>query len=206
MEPIRLYRHALSGHSHRVELFLSLLGLPYQRIDVDVLKGEHKRPDFLAKNAFGQLPVIEDGAQTIADSSAILVYLALRYDAARTWYPGEPRAAAEVQRWLAAAAGPLFFGPGRLRLAAVLGMQIDRQLAEAATAQLLPVLEATLGRAPYLAGARPTIADIAMYTYIAVAPEGGVALEPYPELRAWLARIEALPHFVPMQPAPQGAR
>src|SRR6266446_5273835 len=84
--PIKLYRHVLSGHSHRVELFLSLLGLPYEMIDVDLAAKAHKAPEFLAMNPFGQVPVIQDGEITLADSNAILVYLAARY-ADERWLP-----------------------------------------------------------------------------------------------------------------------
>jgi glutathione S-transferase len=77
---IRLHGFFLSGHTHRAELFLSLLGLPYERIEVDLAKGAHKKPDFLALNPFGQVPVLEDGDAVVSDSNAILVYLALRYD------------------------------------------------------------------------------------------------------------------------------
>ncbi|MBL1415666.1 MAG: glutathione S-transferase N-terminal domain-containing protein, partial [Moritella sp.] len=80
MSAIKLYRHPLSGHSHRVEVFLSLLGLDSDIIDVDLMKGAHKQPDFLQKNSFGQVPVIEDGDITLSDSNAILVYLASKYD------------------------------------------------------------------------------------------------------------------------------
>ena len=85
-QPIRLYRHALSGHAHRVELFLSLLGLPCELIDVDMVRGAHKAPEFIAKNnPFGEVPMIEDGDIAIADSNAILVYLAIRYDPDGEW-------------------------------------------------------------------------------------------------------------------------
>src|SRR5438552_3245155 len=110
-QPIRLYRVALSGHSHRVELFLSLLGLPFERIDIDLAKGENRTPEHLARSPFGQVPAIEDGDVTLADSNAILVYLASRYDEAGTWLPRDPVAAAQVQRWLSAAAGFLAYGP-----------------------------------------------------------------------------------------------
>src|SRR5438093_9653292 len=90
---IRLYRHPLSGHSHRVELLMSLLGLPVERIDIDLTTGAHKKPEFLAKNPFGQVPVIEDGDLTLADSNAILVYLATRYGD-ENWLPRDPERAA----------------------------------------------------------------------------------------------------------------
>lgn len=115
--PIRLHRHALSGHAHRVQLMLSLLGLPCEMVDVDLAAGVHKTPDFLARNAFGQVPMIEDGELTLADSNAILVYLALTHDAARRWLPADARTQAEVQRWLSADAGPLAAGPAAARVA-----------------------------------------------------------------------------------------
>jgi len=195
---LTLHRFALSGHCHRVELLLSLLGLSYERIDVDLLKGEQKQPAFRTKNPLGQVPVIEDGDVTVADSNAILVYLALRYDASGRWLPREPLAAAEVQRWFSLAVGQLVLGPGQLRLAALLGAPVDRPRAERMAADLLGLLEARLREHAFLVGDRPTVADLAHYAYTAVAPEGGISLEPYPALRSWHARIEALPGFVPM--------
>jgi glutathione S-transferase len=199
---LRLHWFPLSGHSHRAELMLSLLGLPFEKQLVDVRTGEHKQPRYLAKNALGQLPVLEDGALTLPDSNAILVYLAQRYDDSGRWLPREPAAAAEVQRWLSLAAGELRWGPGALRLAAIFGMPVDRERATELTARLLTLMNETLAGRGFLLGASPTIADIALYTYTAHAPEGGVSLEPYASVRAWLARIEALPGFVGMMRAP----
>ncbi|MBC7681094.1 MAG: glutathione S-transferase N-terminal domain-containing protein, partial [Ferruginibacter sp.] len=104
-QPIRLYRHAVSGHAHRVQLMLSLLDLPCELVEIDLLTAAHKAPAFLALNAFGQVPVNQDGDVTLADSNAILVYLANRYAPPGVWLPTEPVAAAQVQRWLSVAAG-----------------------------------------------------------------------------------------------------
>ncbi|HKU38492.1 MAG TPA: glutathione S-transferase [Polyangiales bacterium] len=202
MPTIRLLRHALSGHCHRVELFLSLLGVPYECSDIDLLRGEQRSPQFRAKNPFGQVPVLEHDGEVIADSNAILVYLALRYDPEHRYLPREPGAAARVQRWLSVAAGELVNGPGACRLAVVFGAPIDRERAEKISTRLLSLLNSSLADQPFLAADRPTLADIALYTYTAHAPEGGVSLEPYPHVRSWLARIEALPGFVGMQRTP----
>ena len=198
LRPIRLHGHPLSGHVHRVELFLSLLGLPFEKRTVDLSCGEHKRPEFLALNPFGQLPVIEDGELVIADSNAILVYLALTYDASAQWLPRDAIGAARVQRWLSVAAGQLAHGPAAARVAVLFGRPQDQAQRDAA-ARLFALLDRHLATQDFLAAAHPTIADIALYSYTAHAPEGGVSLAPYAALRRWLARIEALPRFVGMQ-------
>lgn len=203
----RLYRHPLSGHAHRAELMLALLGLRFEAVDIDLVNGEQKSAGFLAKNPFGQVPVLEDGDITIADSNAILVYLASRYgaqaggDHAGHWWPHDPVQAAHVQRWLAVAAGPLLNGPGLARVEVLFKRPRDPQR-HAAAARLFSVMEQHLAAQPFLVGTHPSIADIAMYTYTAHAPEGGVPLQPYPHLQAWLARIKALPGFVGMRRMP----
>lgn len=201
-QPIRLYGFPLSGHAHRVTLFLSLLGLPFETIDVDLPNAAHKQPDFLARNPFGQVPVIEDGDVTLADSNAILVYLAMRYDPQRCWLPQDAVSAARIQQWLSAAAGPLAHGPAAARLVKLFGAPFDHARACAIAAQLYNVIEAQLAGRSFLVGEAPTVADIALYSYTAHAPEGGIALDAWPHVRAWLARIEALPGFVPMRRSP----
>lgn len=192
-----LHGTALSGHTHRVELFLHLLQLPYQRIDAtaDVRQGA----DFLRLNPLGQIPVLQDGELVLGDSNAILVYLARRYAPGTGWLPDDPMGAAEVQRWLSLAAGEIAFGPARARISARF---YDTGMPPALMCKLadkaLGFMDATLARRAFLAGEHPTLADIACYAYVAHAPEGGIALEPYPQVRAWIARIQALPHFVPM--------
>ena len=195
--PIKLYRYPLSGHSHRVELFLSLLDLPTELIDVDLAAGAQKAPAFLELNPFGQVPVIQDGEVTLADSNAILVYLASKY-ADEHWLPREPARAAAVQRWLSVAAGLVAFGPAAARLITVFQAPFNAEEVIARAHGLFAVMEKELQKTSFLVGEAPTIADIANYSYIAHAPEGNVSLTPYPHLRSWLARIEGLPRFVPM--------
>lgn len=199
MSTIKLYRHALSGHSHRVETFLSILGLPADIVDVDLANGAHKQADYLAKNRFGQVPVLEDGSDTLSDSNAILVYLATRYDASRTWLPEDLVAAAEVHRFLSVAAGKIAYGPAAARLVNVFGATLDHDNAINTAHAVLADLDAHLAGRNWLVTEQPTIADIANYAYIAHAPEGDVSLEDYANVRAWLQRIEQLPGFVPMQ-------
>ena len=114
--PIRVYRHALSGHCHRVELMMSLLGVPFEAVDTAFGPAGSRSPEGLARNAFGQLPVIEDGDLTLADSNAILVYLCRKYDPSGRWYPDDPATAGRIQRWLSAAARQLAEGPATARV------------------------------------------------------------------------------------------
>ncbi|MDR9861308.1 MULTISPECIES: glutathione S-transferase family protein [Pseudomonas] len=197
MQPIKLYNFPRSGHAHRVELMLSLLQLPTELILVDLAKGEHKQPAYLAINSFGQVPAIDDNGVVLADSNAILVYLAQKYGEGR-WLPSDPVGAARVQRWLSAAAGPIAFGPAAARLITVFGAKLNAEEVIARAHNLLKVMEVELGNTPYLAGSEPTIADVSAYSYIAHAPEGNVSLDDYRNVRAWLARVEALPGFVGM--------
>lgn len=197
MQAIKLYNFPRSGHAHRVELMLSLLQLPTELIFVDLVKGEHKQPAYLAINSFGQVPAIDDGGVVLADSNAILVYLAQKYGNGR-WLPADPVGAAHVQRWLSAAAGPIAFGPAAARLVTVFGARLNADEAITRAHNLLKVMDVELGKTPYLAGEEPTIADVSAYSYIAHAPEGNVSLDEYGNVRAWLARVEALPGFVGM--------
>jgi len=195
---LKIHRFALSGHCHRVELFLALIGKEVELVDINMMAGEHKKPEFLALNPFGQVPVLEDGDLVLCDSNAMLVYLARRYADAK-WYPDDPVVQAKIQRWLSVAAGQLAFGPAAARRAALIKQNIDVSAATALSAGLFATMNGVLAATDYLAGSEPTIADIAMYTYTAHAPEGGISLEPYPNVLAWMARIEALPGFFPMK-------
>jgi glutathione S-transferase len=196
---LTLHGFALSGHSHRVQLALSLLGLPHQVVQVDLKNGAHKSPGFLKLNPFGQVPVLEDDGTFVFDSNAILVYLATKYDADRRWLPRDPKGQADVQAWLSVAAGQIAFGPAAARLITVFGAKFNPEDVIGRAHGLLKVMEAQLATRSFLVGNAATLADIAGYSYIAAAPEGNVDLSAYPSVRAWLARIEALPGFVPFQ-------
>jgi glutathione S-transferase len=204
MSTLKLYRHPLSGHAHRAELLLSMLNLDVDIINVDLMAGEHKQAAFLSKNIFGQVPVLEDGNITIADSNAILVYLASQYDQEHSWLPIEPARAAEVQRFLSIAAGPIASGPATARLINLFGAELDKAKAVATAVGILSKLDEHLIDRQWLVNSHPTIADLANYAYIAHAPEGDVSLQAYPNIRAWLQRIETLPGFIAMQSSTVG--
>lgn len=195
---IKLHRHPLSGHSHRAQLLLSLIGLEAELVDVDLKNGAHKQPEFLRLNSFGQVPVLDDDGVAVADSNAILVYVAKKYGGGR-WLPEDPEGAARVQRWLSVAAGQIAFGPAAARVVTVFGGKLDADALIARSHALLKVIDGELQDRDFLAADTPTIADVAAYSYIAHAPEGNVALDAYANVNAWLQRIKQLPGFVPMQ-------
>lgn len=200
---MKLYHHPLSGHCHRARLFLSLLGLSHDLVEVDLKSGAHKKPDFLEMNPFGQVPVLDDGGVFISDSNAILVYLAKK--AARTdWLPEDAKGAAAVQRWLSVAAGEIAYGPAAARLITVFGAKFNPKEVINRAHTVLGRMESQLTGRDWLVGDRPTIADVAIYSYVARAPEGNVDLSDYPAVGAFLRRVEALPGFVDFVRTPVG--
>ncbi|WP_426436925.1 glutathione S-transferase family protein [Bradyrhizobium genosp. P] len=193
---MKLYYYPLSGHAHRARLFISLLGIPHELVEVDLGTGAHKTPEFLALNSFGQVPVLDDSGTIVSDSNAILVYLATKLG--RTdWLPADAKGAAAVQRWLSVAAGEIAYGPAAARLVTVFGAKFNPEDVIGRAHVVLKRLEAHLADRDWLVGERPTIADVALYSYLSSAPEGNVDLAAYPHVNALLRRIEALPGFVP---------
>ena len=200
---MKIHHVPLSGHAHRAVLFASLLGLKPELVEVDLAGGANKQPEFLALNPFGQVPVLEDDGVVVPDSNAILVYLAKK--TGRTdWLPEDPAGAAAVQRWLSVAAGELAYGPCAARLITVFGADFNAEEVIARAHVLLARLERHLSGRQWLAADHPTIADVALYSYLARAPEGNVDLSAYEQVRAFLARIEALPGFVAIPQTPAG--
>ncbi len=199
---MKLYHTALSGHAHRAALFLSLTGIRHELVEVDLAAGEHRQPAFLALNAFGEVPVLDDDGIVIADSLAILVYVARKVGPS-PWLPTDPVEEAHVQRWLSVAAGKIAYGACAARLITVFGAAFDADEVIGRAHATLAVMESTLAAssrpAPrwITASEHPTIADVALYSYVARAPEGNVDLAGYPQVQAWLRQIEALPGFVP---------
>lgn len=200
---MKLYHHPLSGHAHRARLFPSLIGVPHELVEVDLANGAHKAPDFLKLNSFGQVPVLDDDGVIVSDSNAILVYLAKKYGKT-DWLPETPLDAAAVQRWLSVAAGEIAYGPAAARLVTVFGAGFDTGEVIGRAQHILALIDAILEEHDWLAAGRATIADVALYSYIARAPEGNVDVSAYPYVLAWLRRVEALPGFVAFQATPVG--
>lgn len=195
--PITLYDTPVSGHCHRIRLFLSLLGTDHKTVPIDMQAGEHKAPDYLKLSPLGQVPTLVDEDVVITDSCAALIYLAKKYGDER-WLPEDPAGAARVQRWLSTASGELYRGPVLARAIRLFGREFDHAPTVMWSKRLLDWMQAELDTRQWLAADHETIADIAMYSYLRVANEGDIDLSPYPAVVRWLADVEALDGFIPM--------
>ncbi len=195
---IKLYGRELSGNVYKIRLLLALLGIEYQFIRVDLMKGEHKTPEYLQLNPFGQVPLLIDGDKTLPDAQAILVYLARKYGN-EEWLPTEAEALSRVVRWLSTTAGEIRQGVESARLFHFFGVKtINIEVAQQKSAFILDQINRHLADREWLELGHPTIADIAAFPYIALAADGKVSLDEYPHILAWIERIKQLPGFVGM--------
>ena len=196
---IQLYGHELSGNVYKVRLLLELLGTEYEFVKVDLMKGEHKKPPYLAINPFGQVPALVDGDETVLDAQAILVYLAKKYGS-EDWLPTDAVSLSKVVRWLSTTAGEVRQGVENARLYHLFKMKtINVERAEEKSQLILKQLDEHLADQEWLEFSRPTIADIAVFPYVALAPDGKISLDAYPNVLAWIDRIKHLPNFVGMR-------
>ncbi|MBL0953376.1 MAG: glutathione S-transferase N-terminal domain-containing protein [Leptospira sp.] len=194
---MELYEFALSGNCYKVRLMLSLLNLEYVSRIVNGPEKEQKSSSFLEMNPFGQVPVFRDNDIVLRDSQAILVYLSKAYGG-NDWFPENSVDAAEIVGWLSTAANEVSRGPSALRAHFILGRPINLEEAKSVTTILLNVLEKRLSEFQWLATNKVTIADIAIYPYIALAHQGNVSLLEYKFVREWMNRIQNLPGYIGM--------
>jgi glutathione S-transferase len=192
---MKLYMTERSGNAYKPRLLLAMLNVPYDKALLDFPNKEHKKEPFLKLNPRGQVPVLEDGGRVLWGSTAALVYIARKHGGDK-WLPTEPAAMAEVMQWLELAQNEILYGLQWAR--AVLNKVKTGSLEEyqGYGKSGLAVLEGRLKNNQWLALGRPTIADVACYPYTAVAPEGGIKLEDYPAVAAWVKRFEALPGWI----------
>lgn len=195
---IKLYGHELSGNSYKATLMLSLLGLDYEWIKVDLMTGAHKQPEFLALNSFGQVPLLIDENTVLADAQAILVYLARQYGSDQ-WLPLEALPLAQVMRWISITVGEIRQGPESARLHHLFkAANINLERANQKSQFILTQLNDHLASREWLELGHPTIADVAVFPYVALAPDGKISLDNYSHILAWIDRIKYLPGFVGM--------
>lgn len=199
---MKLYDYILSPSCYKVRLMAALAGVTLDLRPVDFHPGlEHRGPDLLALNPAGSIPILEDGEVILTESSAMLVYLAAR--AAPEWLAGDrPLETARVQQWLSFS-GRLTASLGGARLHEMLLRPGDIDRLQAQGVAALRELEAGLVEQGFrgmrfLAADRPTVADIACFPYVALAPDGGVSLDAYPAIRLWSRALRALDGFIEM--------
>jgi glutathione S-transferase len=199
---MRLYDYILSPSCYKVRLMASLVGVKLDLRPVDFHPGaEHRGAALLALNPAGSIPILEDGDLVLTESSAMLAYLAVK--AAPAWFgSGEAVETARIQQWLAFSAR-LTASLGGARLVEMLLRPGDIGALQASGIAALRELEAGLFEQSlrgnrFLASDRPSIADIACFPYVALAPDGGVSLDPYPTIRLWSRALRALDGFIEM--------
>jgi glutathione S-transferase len=198
ISPMKLYNVAYSGNSYKVRLFLAQLGIPCEIVEVDILKGESRTPEFLKINPNGRTPVLDDNGFVLAESNAILAYLAR----GTKFLPEDRQLWAQVFQWLffeqyshepyiATSRFWLQHKPDSPERDAILAARRDGGWAA------LKIMEDDLENNDFFVG-QYTIADIALFAYTHVSHEGGFPLDDFPKVRGWIERVKAQPGFIPM--------
>jgi glutathione S-transferase len=197
----RLYDYLPSGNGYKVRLVLRRLALPYELVELDIKHGATRTPEFLAKNPNGRIPLLEiPGRGYLAESHAIISYLA----EGTALVPDDPLDRARMWQWMCFEQYSLEPNIGTARFWIASLRKTEAELGEKLVEKrrnghaALQVLEQGLAGRAFLVGDRYSLADIALYAYTHVAPEGGFALESYPAIRAWCARVASQPGHVPI--------
>jgi glutathione S-transferase len=196
---LRLYDSRLSGNAWKVRILLRQLGIPFERVTLDLAKGDAKEPAFRHKSRFARVPVLElEDGRTLVESSAILLYLA----EGSSLLPADPYLRSEVTSWL------FFEQADLLRALALPRFFRLRGIADQMAAKIadfhetgyagLEKLSAWLGQRTWLVADRYTLADLGVFPYVAMAPEGGYDLGRYPRINDWLSRVRAQRGWVPL--------
>jgi len=195
---LRLYNVSYSGNSYKARLLLAHLGVPCEIVEVDILNGASRTPEFLSINPNGRTPVLDDDGFILAESNAILAYLAR----GTKYLPDERKACALVFQWLffEQYSHEPFIATSRFWLqhkqdsperTAMLAAKRDGGWAA------LDVMENHLAKNDFVVGSY-SIADIALFAYTHVSHEGGFPLDDFPTIRTWIERVKARPGYIPM--------
>jgi len=203
MSTMRLYDYLPSGNGYKVRLLLAQLAIPFELVQLDIVKGETRTPEFLAKNPNGRIPLLEvEPGKFLPESNAILFYLS----EGTPFLPADRWERAQVLQWMCfeqyshepnIATVRFWVHYTELTPERRAAIEQKRPLGYAA----LDVMERHLAQHRFFVGERYTIADIALYAYTHVADEGGFDLGRYPAVRAWLERVRAEPRHVPITQA-----
>ncbi len=194
---MELYNTQMSGNCYKIRLLLSFLDIEHEKTAIDLKDKQQKTSEFLAVNPLGQVPVLEDQGIYIRDSQAILCYLARQYDVTQQWFPQDAIAMMQVLEWLFFANQSIASGLAAARAFYLVNkpyVQIEHATQQAHI--VLDIVNHHLAEHEWLVGQAPTIADIACYPYIAMAAQGKIELDAYPNIQTWLQRFQALPQFI----------
>jgi glutathione S-transferase len=196
---LRLYDSRLSGNAWKVRILLTQLGIPFERMTLDLAKGAAAEPAFRAKSRFARVPALElEDGRTIVESAAIMLYLAQ----GSSYLPDDPYLRAEVTGWLFFEQADLLRALQLPRFYNMRGIadQMSGRIADLQEGgyAALGKLDDWLARHDWLVDNRYTIADIGMFCYVSLAPEGGYEMQRFPSIEAWLARVKAQPGWAPL--------
>jgi glutathione S-transferase len=201
---IKLYDFELSGSCYKIRMMMNILDLQYEAVTVDFVNKEHKTDKYTALNAFGEIPILDDGDLRLRDAQAILVYLAKKYDKSNQWYPDDARSMGQIQQWLSTGGGEIMNSAGA-RLVKILNYPLDLEKLQTGAKRVFKIMDDHLATRDFLELGRPTIADIACFPYTAMAGEGGIDLAPYPNILKWINNMKRIPGFITMPGIPAAA-
>ena len=193
---IKLYDVPKSGHCHRVRLAASLMNIDLELVPVMEMEGQRQGAQYLAINPLGQVPTLVDNDFVLRDSIAIIQYLERVHAPGQGWMPDADQERAQVDEWFAISSGVMFRGPNMARLIKLFGVTADHQEATAISEKLFKMMDAHLGERAWLVGNKASLADVACYSYVAVANEGELDMTPYAHVNAWLGAVQSLDGFV----------
>lgn len=194
---MKLYVNERSGNAYKPRLLLTLLNVPFEKVAIDLAKREQKEPQYLKLNPRGQVPVLEDGDKIFWGTTAVLVYIARKHGGEK-WLPTDAAAMAEVAQWLELAQNEIHYGLQFARAIKNMGRAGNFEECQAYGRTALRVLDGRLTNREWLALDRMTIADIACFPYVAMAPDADIPLDEYRAVTAWIGRIKALPGYIPV--------
>lgn len=203
---IKLHGLEVSGHTYKARLFMNILDIEYQLIPVDFKNMAHKSTAFLKLNPRGEVPVLEDEKEVIWDSQAILIYLARQYNG-DSWYPNNAVEIAKINQWLSVAnneiTNSMAKARGIIKFSYKGCLEEHQRQAENLLSMINQHLEnQQIKNQDWIAGEKPSIADIACYPYIALSNEGGISLESYSEIIKWINRVQNIDGYINMPGLP----
>lgn len=195
---IRVHSTKQSINGYKVRLFLTVLDVPFELVELDMYSGEHKREPFLTLNPFGQMPALEDGAFTIADSHACLVYLARKYDETNSWLPIDAEGEANVAEWMSKSANEVHQGPWmkRAKIRRPDAIKLSDEEIDQRCDHILGLMDRRLARRQWLALDHASIADISCFGPISMLDVSGYKTARWPGVTAWMNRLKALPRAI----------